>query len=84
MVGIVVVVVLLLMLFTVFVGYTDISSCNFDREGCVWSLGEGVVTRADAATPPLPVTDANNNARGKSQIVQTSGQHVWSGPSLSS
>ena len=56
--------------FSVFVGYTDIVSCNFEGvagEGCVWGVGgEGVVARADAATPPLPVRDASNNPQGES------------------
>jgi hypothetical protein len=54
----------------VFVGYTDLSSCNFETPGgggCVWNLNRGVVTRADDVTPPLPTTDANRNLQGKSK-----------------
>lgn len=51
----------------VFVGYTDISSCDFEQTGrgdCVWSLNRGVATRADDVTPPLPATDASGNSQG--------------------
>lgn len=51
----------------VFVGYTDVSTCNFESrrgEDCVWTLEVGVVTRAGSATPPLPLTDATSNAQG--------------------
>ena len=54
----------------VFVGYTDLSSCDFELIGgvCAWNMNGGVVTRADDATPPLPTTDASGNSQGKKVI----------------